>query len=650
MKGLALGMITLCITATGLFSQNVAINNDGSAPDTSAILDIQSTTKGVLLPRLDSLQRLAISNAATGLLVFDTDTESFWFKQVGGWVELVNNAEGLRDCDMDTRIEVESAPDEDKIRFTVSEENVATLDSRTLHLESPNQSVSVGKSAGKNDISVIGANVFVGHEAGMESTTGISNTAVGYQSMHLNTQGFGNNALGYNALRKNSTGNNNTALGYLAMLDNNSGSRNIGIGRSANGKNQHGSHNTIVGYEAGLGSTAHSKSGNVFLGYQAGKLDTSDNKLYIENSDSDSPLIYGDFTNGEELVGINGKLGVGTHEPDFAFHIEEDGTADSVQTVVALLRSVVSKRPVLKFGENNLNVGMGIEYNGAAGTTTQNELYINNTDGIPITTFENGGNVGIGLSAPAAKLHIDNGSDAAISGGGFVILGDPNTKNIALDDNEIMARNNGVEADLFINNEGGRVGIGVSSANISDRLHVNSAAGQSALRVQVNGSTKLRVQSNGGTAIGANVTPPPNGLHIEGDLEINGDDIDADGTLRINSPTKIELIVGSSVVTVESTGITISSNSSIHFAAGGNITMSADGMIDLDAGTELELNASTTMDLNSLNGIDITGGNVIDIDGSLITLNSGGASAARVGSNVSGGQVTTGSSTVLIGN
>lgn len=47
-------------------------------PDASAALEIQSTSKGVLVPRMNSTQRNAISNAATGLLVFDNTTGSFW--------------------------------------------------------------------------------------------------------------------------------------------------------------------------------------------------------------------------------------------------------------------------------------------------------------------------------------------------------------------------------------------------------------------------------------------------------------------------------------------------------------------------------------------------------------------------------------------
>lgn len=57
------------------------------APDPSAILEVKSTDKGVLLPRLTSVQKNGISNPAQGLFVFDTDSESFWYYDGTQWVE-----------------------------------------------------------------------------------------------------------------------------------------------------------------------------------------------------------------------------------------------------------------------------------------------------------------------------------------------------------------------------------------------------------------------------------------------------------------------------------------------------------------------------------------------------------------------------------
>ena len=84
-------------------------------------------------------------------------------------------------------------------------------------------------------------------------------------------------------------------------------SNNTYIGSRA-GSQQTGANNTFIGKDAGFG--ASSGSGNVFLGFEAGENETGSNKLYIENSTSTTPLIYGEFDN--DKVEINGGLEVST--------------------------------------------------------------------------------------------------------------------------------------------------------------------------------------------------------------------------------------------------------------------------------------------------------------------------------------------------
>src|SRR5262252_3920412 len=68
-------------------AQSVAINTDGSNPDTSAILDVKSTTKGMLIPRLTATQKNAIVSPATGLLVYQTNsTPGFYYYSGSAWV------------------------------------------------------------------------------------------------------------------------------------------------------------------------------------------------------------------------------------------------------------------------------------------------------------------------------------------------------------------------------------------------------------------------------------------------------------------------------------------------------------------------------------------------------------------------------------
>ncbi|MBO9613355.1 MAG: hypothetical protein J7619_11695 [Dyadobacter sp.] len=77
---------------SGILSTTYAQVGIGTqTPDASAQLDIVSTAKGLLVPRMTSAQRTAVVNPAEGLLVYDTDSKHFWFYTGGnGWGKLDN--------------------------------------------------------------------------------------------------------------------------------------------------------------------------------------------------------------------------------------------------------------------------------------------------------------------------------------------------------------------------------------------------------------------------------------------------------------------------------------------------------------------------------------------------------------------------------
>jgi len=56
-----------------LIQAQVSINNAGTPPNSSAMLDVSSTTKGIMIPSMTQAQRDAIVNPATGLLIYQTD-------------------------------------------------------------------------------------------------------------------------------------------------------------------------------------------------------------------------------------------------------------------------------------------------------------------------------------------------------------------------------------------------------------------------------------------------------------------------------------------------------------------------------------------------------------------------------------------------
>jgi hypothetical protein len=143
-------------------------------------------------------------------------------------------------------------------------------------------------------------NVFVGNGSGYSTTTGSQNVFLGSSAGFQNTTGMNNTYVGESSGANNVTGTRNTYVGqgtgYLT-----SGSDNSFFGYLAGRNMTTGVQNTFVGVNTGLNTITG--SGNVFLGYNAGYSETGSNKLYIDNSSTTTPLIYGDFTSNQ--VGIN---------------------------------------------------------------------------------------------------------------------------------------------------------------------------------------------------------------------------------------------------------------------------------------------------------------------------------------------------------
>jgi hypothetical protein len=83
--------------AAPAFAQGVGINATGAAADTSAILDLSTSNKGFLPPRMTAAQRGGIVQPATGLVVYQTDGTSGLYYNVGGpltpnWRLIVDSA------------------------------------------------------------------------------------------------------------------------------------------------------------------------------------------------------------------------------------------------------------------------------------------------------------------------------------------------------------------------------------------------------------------------------------------------------------------------------------------------------------------------------------------------------------------------------
>ncbi|MEX0875839.1 MAG: hypothetical protein WD114_00120, partial [Phycisphaerales bacterium] len=207
----------------------------------------------------------------------------------------------------------------------------------------------------------------------------------------------------------------------------------------------------------------------------------------------------------------------------------------------------------------------------------------------------------IGAETPAAtKLQIVGGSDSTATDGGYLTIGPIAGQNLSLDDNEIMARNNGAPARLIVNGEGGDINlgnttddgsVGIGLISPSDRLHINTAPGQSALRVQQDGLTRLRINANGGISIGSNnTTVADSNVYMPESLGIRVST--PENLLHIASPTTLDhglLLTSGSASTLlapsriqANGGFKLETALSHTIQTGTHFLVEADGLIDFE--------------------------------------------------------------------
>jgi hypothetical protein len=135
-------LVIIFFTTLNAFAQ-VGIGTTEFTPDPSSMLEIKSTTKGVLIPRMTTAQRTGISSPANGLLVFDITSNSFWYFSTA-WTELSNDE--ITDADGDTKVEVEKTTDVDEINFTAN-------GTEYMQIVGANGDIKLGNRAASTDTS-----------------------------------------------------------------------------------------------------------------------------------------------------------------------------------------------------------------------------------------------------------------------------------------------------------------------------------------------------------------------------------------------------------------------------------------------------------------------------------------------------------------
>ncbi len=348
---LIISTITLCLNLAA--QQNVGIGT--TSPNESAILDVSSTTKGVLVPRMTAAQRMAIASPAMGLMAFDIDSSSFAYYNGTNWMFVKgknNNANNWSSTGNAGMVDSTNfIGTTDNVPFTIRVNN-----QQAGRIEKDG-SVLLGYKAG---INIYGGswNTGIGNEALRFNTDGTANTAIGYQALFYNLSGYQNTATGMLALTNNG-GNDNTATGYAALSSNSSGNRNTAIGSEALFSNGTGFNNTASGSGAlheNLGGSNNTASGlNALYNNSSGNQNTAIGQ---------NALLFNTTGNQNTAMGSN-------------VMVNSSGNQNTAMGFFALNNSA---------GNNNTGIGYSA---GKDITTGSNNIVIGNNAQVPTPMADN---------------------------------------------------------------------------------------------------------------------------------------------------------------------------------------------------------------------------------------------------------------------
>ena len=349
----------------------------------------------------------------------------------------------------------------DSAEITAQERPIAVIEGvLDVHDMPDSTSIYIGQNAGIKASATIKGNTTLGTNAGKSLTSGSRNTYIGRQAGEMDSIGRNNTFIGQYAGRQFTTGFSNTFSGSYAGRQFTTGFSNTFIGSSAGSDLKEGFYNTFIGVDAG--EQVESGSNNVFIGLESGPLSLTEvsDRLYVNVFASDNPLLYGEFDN--DLIRVNGDFQVKTGSTNI---LDIGNTNDSAGYY---------------WSETDAEKAFGLLYDGS-GNSGNNKLHLREFFGSQsdMVTFKGNGSVGIGQTNPEVPLHVNGGFDASVTGGGYILTGSSSTKNVAIDDDEIMARDNGNRSKLFVNlgtglngQEGGTIHFGgklvVGNSNTGD--------------------------------------------------------------------------------------------------------------------------------------------------------------------------------------
>ena len=501
--------ITLVICVLFTKAQSLAINNSGAVANSSAILDVSSTTKGLLVPRMLATQRIAIATPATGLLVYDTDSASFAYYSAGAWIFLTGNI-SLNSNWATTG----NAATNESVHF------LGTTDNKNLIFKRNNI------RAGLLDVS----NTSFGVDALKPVSSGINNTAIGVKTLFSNTTGAKNTALGFEALYSNTVGNNNVAIGDSAL-------RNNGIGASST----QGINNTAVGSKAMAANTTGYR--NTALGFGALK-----NNGYANNTIAigDSAMYYSQNGYQNIAIGNNALL----YSNDLSFANVAIGMYAMQNNALASKNIAIGNKSQYNTVSGYENIAMGYESMYSNTSSTDNlaigtESLYSNISGSQNTALGNSalysnstgyGNIAIGL----ATMFTHKKNDLNVAIGWNTYQSDTSGKyNTVIGGLAAQSNDTGVNNTI----------IGYEGMRFSKQMNYNTMIGSSSssLSTTTNYSNSLgyltRIEGNNSTAIGtyAKVTAD-NSMVLGGINGVNSATVDTKVGIGVTNPSeKLEI-------------------------------------------------------------------------------------------------------------
>jgi hypothetical protein len=390
-------MLFVALISKNSTAQNVGLNGTGASPNAAAMLDIDATDKGLLIPRLTATQRAAITLTAPaqGLLVYQTDApEGFYYNSstttTPSWIQLNPTGDGWELTGNTGTISGTNfigTTDAQALDFRTNNTIKARITTKgQLEILNTGESVFIGEGAGTVDDLSNNRSVFIGFEAGNNNTTGNNNTAIGTLSLSQNTTGNENSAIGIYSLLNNTTGFFNTATGPWSLASNTTGAYNTANGHRSLFYNTTGVRNAANGAFSLYSNTT--AANNTAIGYYS---------LY-DNTTGGLNTAIGTYSLSNNTTG--------THNTAIGYDAIKNITTGDWNTSLGS-RSGDN----ITSGSNNLILGANIN---APSPTADDQLNIANIiygtsiDGTNNTLSS--GNIGIGIQTPLTKLQVNGGA------------------------------------------------------------------------------------------------------------------------------------------------------------------------------------------------------------------------------------------------